>query len=517
VNHLYRKSLRFAIVLLPVLYLWFGFASAYAQRPELRRPNEQQTAPTEPTPAKKKRNARAIGVVEFLSGGGVRLVPVALWFEGKYYDASLYRANPEPFALEPGTVYEAQNNGETAGTFVVNMPKQSNAGWIGDGRWTPRRAMDAQLAAEAAKQPKPKSKDGKAIFTSGSDEGPPVLRRPGSEESSGADKASASSQSTAQAQGNPQAQASSTPPASSPPQASSTTTTSDSTSGRPTLRRPNDEAPTSSPASAPPTGAQQASSPSADDNDPDRPVLHKPSASPQTASSAAASSGGSPSDENDPDRPVLSRGAQAAKQPQATAKASVPGGVVSPNSQTDKSSSSRSFAAISDANKYENRPLNYTTTPERQQELTHLMLDLALGEMRTFAGKHSLSPQLPKSVAIQDYDLRLFDLDFSNSATLVLTAKLPVATAGSRPFAYYATVVARLDTNGDPVKVFSSITDTTHLDVFPRLELIDALDADGNGRGDLLFRQYSDTGINYGLYRVFTYNMERVFEGGSSL
>ena len=78
-NHLYRKSLRFAIVLLPAAFLWFSSAPAYGQRPELRRPNEQQTAPTEPPPAKKKHNARAIGVVEFLSGGGVRLVPVALW------------------------------------------------------------------------------------------------------------------------------------------------------------------------------------------------------------------------------------------------------------------------------------------------------------------------------------------------------------------------------------------------------------------------------------------------------
>ena len=38
-----------------------------------------------------------------------------------------------------------------------------------------------------------------------------------------------------------------------------------------------------------------------------------------------------------------------------------------------------------------------------------------------------------------------------------------------------------------------------------------------NGRGDLLFRQYSDVGISYSLYRVFPYDMQKVFEGGSSL
>jgi len=253
-----------------------------------------------------------------------------------------------------------------------------------------------------------------------------------------------------------------------------------------------------------------------DDSDPDRPVLRKPSAPPQTVSATAAA--GSPSaDNNDPDRPVLTRDAKPAAQPQPTAKVSAMPAVTAANTPAGKSSTSRSLAAISDAGKYETRPLIYTTTPEREQQLAQNMLALAITDMRAFATKHTTSPQLPKNAAIKDYDLRYFDLDFSNSPTLVLTTKLPVPTGGSKPFAYYATVVARLDINGDPVKVFSSVTDTMHLDVFPRLELIDALDADGNGRGDLLFRQYSDTGINYGLYRVFPYNMEKVFEGGSSL
>jgi hypothetical protein len=47
------------------------------------------------------------------------------------------------------------------------------------------------------------------------------------------------------------------------------------------------------------------------------------------------------------------------------------------------------------------------------------------------------------------------------------------------------------------------------------MEIIDALDADANGRGDLLFRQYSDVAISYSLYRVYPYEMKKVFEGGS--
>ena len=79
------------------------------------------------------------------------------------------------------------------------------------------------------------------------------------------------------------------------------------------------------------------------------------------------------------------------------------------------------------------------------------------------------------------------------------------------------TIVARVDINDQAQKIFSSVTDTRHLDAFPRMELIDALDADANGRGDLLFRQYSDIGISYGIYRVSPYQIEKIFEGGSAL
>ena len=88
---------------------------------------------------------------------------------------------------------------------------------------------------------------------------------------------------------------------------------------------------------------------------------------------------------------------------------------------------------------------------------------------------------------------------------------------GRQPADYFVTLVARLDINGQPIKIFSSVTDSNHLDALPRLQIIDAVDADANGRGVLLFRQYSDVGGNYALYRVFPYQMIKVFEGGAGL
>jgi hypothetical protein len=57
------------------------------------------------------------------------------------------------------------------------------------------------------------------------------------------------------------------------------------------------------------------------------------------------------------------------------------------------------------------------------------------------------------------------------------------------------------------------VTDNQHLDVTARLELIDAVDADGDGRGELLFREVSDVGSAYVVYRVTADQLWTLFEG----
>ena len=179
----------------------------------------------------------------------------------------------------------------------------------------------------------------------------------------------------------------------------------------------------------------------------------------------------------------------------------------------------RSYPAVSDAGSYDTRSLLYAMTPVERQDKSQQMIALAMEDIQKFVSQRK-SPAVPKGKAITDYDLRAFDLDFSNSPTLVLTATLPVEGAKALrggEFDYYVTLVAREDINGQPIKIFSSVTDSNHLDAFSRMEIIDAVDADANGRGDLLFREHSDVGISYSLYRVYPYQMQRVFEGGSSM
>ncbi len=477
-HYLYRNFGRRAIVtLLGITLLSFASVAQVLQD----HTQHQQDQPPATTPATKKkgpRGPRALGVVEFLPGGKARLVPVALWIDGHYYDASLYAANPEPMALEPETVYEATDYGEPTGLFTVTTPEQVKGNWVAQGSWKAHLAMDEKLAQQKAKQPKAKQKS----YDPNSDR--PVLKRGGSSDSStGGSGSSGTAQSSS--------------PASSTP-------SSPEPSDRPILKKPEPAPTDTATAPAPDAGASSAAQ----------------------SSTASNPSGSSSPDDSDPNRPVLRRGkppVQAtASESQTTATGKTTAAMETTQGKlmaTMASIGKRSYPAISDAGTYETRSLMYPMSSTERANKSDQLRVLAMAEISKFIATRK-TPALPKGAAITSYDLRAYDLDYSNSPTFVLTASLPVegtkALRGGE-FDYYVTVVAREDINGDPIKIFGSVSDTNHLDAFPRLEMVDAVDADANGRGDLLFRQYSDVGISYSLYRVYPYDMQKVFEGGSSL
>ena len=112
-----------------------------------------------------------------------------------------------------------------------------------------------------------------------------------------------------------------------------------------------------------------------------------------------------------------------------------------------------------------------------------------------------------------------FDLADINEPELVLTAnaRMPRQSgekgSTSPDLPYLVTLVAREDVNGEFHKALANITDRQHLDVLPRLELIDAVDADGDGRGELLFRQVSEAGSAFVVYRVIGDRLYPLFQG----
>jgi hypothetical protein len=194
--------------------------------------------------------------------------------------------------------------------------------------------------------------------------------------------------------------------------------------------------------------------------------------------------------------------------------------------------------AISDANGPEPQSYKYEMNPDDENQLRAKVLALAADEVRArakllsgtttpSAGPAAKPAQKAKSAATHppqpaftDVQFRAFDLSNSNEPVLILTvaAQLPQTSKGksdssSSQTEFLVALVVREDINGDLHKVFSNVTDSEHLDVLPQMEFIDAVDADGDGRGELLFRQVSDGGSAFVVYRVIGNQLWALFQG----
>ena len=93
---------------------------------------------------RKQSKLRSIAVVEWRTGSNgkaePRLLPIAVFENGKYYDGSVYKATPLPISLEEGNLYEAQEHGARIGYFTVEralIPEGTDPDkprhWIGVG------------------------------------------------------------------------------------------------------------------------------------------------------------------------------------------------------------------------------------------------------------------------------------------------------------------------------------------------------------------------------------------------
>jgi hypothetical protein len=471
-----------------------------------------QLAPAQSAAAKKAiKGPRALGLVELMANGKARLVPIVILYDGEYYDASAYKASPVPMALESGTIYEGFRTGVSQGLFTVTGALQGNNTWRGAGTWQSASAIAAAKDAAAKKR---------AVMSKPAPEppeGPPVLRRASPKAKSPEDAPSAGPAAPASSPGPAAAPAASAPP--SAPE-------SDGGSDRPVLKRP-------APANAPAASTAPATASEADE-DSDRPVLKRPAPAPTEVASASSPPVSAPAEETD--RPVLKRGAptpaelkkrnaavtalESTKTPKDSRKPSATPSAPSEPVQL--------IPAISDAGGPEPRPYAYSLKPDEEQKLRKKVLALAADEVRAWAAqpdsagsKPSARPSQPASKtkppepSFEDVQLHTFDLSNSNEPIVVLTAKarMPVRPGVSSDLQYIITLVARDDMYGDLHKVFASVTDTNHFDVLSRLELVDAVDADGDGRGELLFRQVSDSGSAFVLYRVIGDRLWPLFQG----
>jgi len=224
---------------------------------------------------------------------------------------------------------------------------------------------------------------------------------------------------------------------------------------------------------------------------------------------------------DDPDRPVLRRRGDAKSEienelpPAKPAPSPKPAGAVPSSKLPVPTPGTQTLVAVSDNEPGDPRSFQFVWKKGEQAEMEAKLKRLALA-------------QLPKENAqyteqsFSNVVIRSFDLDLSNDAVMVLTAEIPGSylapgskTAPAKFVSRYITLIARVDFNGMPQRLAVSITDSSRLDVAPRLELIDAVDVDGDGLGELLFRQTSLYEKSYIVYGVGRSSVTKVFEGAS--
>lgn len=383
-EHLYRK-VGFYVAALLVVTLW--------------------VAPPLVMSAQRKKDVgpRAIGVVTWNGDNPVPtpgtsvLTPVTILVEGRYYDAELYQAQPEPLAIDSGVIYDVLKSGDVVGTFTVGGARDQDGTWYGLGKFD--KKDESEQKAKAA--PKP------------------------------------------------------TAPAAAPEDE------------RPKLRRG---------APPPPTPKEQTDE-----------VLQNI--------------------DRDPERPTLRRhSATETKKPAGPPKEFVPPAM-------------HMMVAVSDASGPEPRPFTFRTKAGEADQLRALMEKLTRAELEKLRKPtesprpstasrrtRSLTPT-PAQLELKNAKFGIFDVNSDNAPILVFSTTAAVNDAKK-----YITTAAWEEIDGSLRKVFSQITDDEHLDVYPRLEVIDAVDASGNGRGELLFRAYGDQGSRFVLYHPGPDSLNLLFD-----
>src|SRR5260370_26619940 len=82
-----------------------------------------------------------------------RLRAISIFQNKTYQDATLYYFNPVPMALEPGTVYDVQQNGESLGLFIIESTAKAEDDWLASGKWKSAASMVATKKAPSSPVP----------------------------------------------------------------------------------------------------------------------------------------------------------------------------------------------------------------------------------------------------------------------------------------------------------------------------------------------------------------------------
>ena len=491
---------------------------AQEDRPEIV-PGERKT------PRKKDAGPRAVGLIQLGTNGKASIVPIAILINGKFWDASVYKADPVPMALDSGVVYEGERTGNSLGLFTVGSALHSNnpnaaIPWLGTGVW---RANGTEPAVKVLKA------DGAPVGI-GSDDAPPRLTR----DTSPAKPAAGPPGNTAPSSSSGGSSSGSKPSSSSgdePPRLSKGNS-APSSDEPPTLTRPS-----TPPASdqTKPTDSKPSDSKQSDSKPDDSKASEKKPARPNVPASDSGAT--------EANRPILRRG----KPAESFADQDIPGYSL-PGVKPAKDTSAKVveaaaankdvqlIPAISDAAGPEPKSFAFEWIPGEEADRRKQMVDLAKDQVRAYVAAKSKTEVAatsshagpkkrgaaakPPDPILENMQMVAYDVWNSNQPVLILSAQahMPPSAASSESsqsnsdMTYWVVLVAYPDIYHNLHKLYIGITDKFHLDMTPRLELIDAVDADGDGRGELLFRETSDMGTGWVFYRVTADKLWKLFD-----
>lgn len=489
---------------------------------------------------------RAIAVLEWTGAAGKpsasRLIPIAVFDGENYQPGGLYLARPQPLALDAGTEYILQRGGVPQGLFDVNGAQEVQGHWLGYGIWREmapppmrkiRQGKNMPQVVRDADDGQPHFSNGRAGSNSSSPE-PGAAASGSSGQNSTADSdrpvlvrrdSSAGSGSSGSTQGNsgqPSATGSGSNANAAPPvdpdrpvlvQRSSSTNNggngssqSGSSGSNQSGGQPSATASGSTANAAPPV-------------DPDRPVLRRRDAS-SPGNSAADLSGGPETaiQAPDPNRPRLTYGSSNPTESESFEEPKLSGNPVG----------LQRMIAVSDATDREPHPFDYSwANPQDAAKMKTQMEALAQKALapaaktpekvpaahsrhRTALARSSRKTPAVRPLQLTNERFAAYQLTYDSGATLVFSAQAAGATGKTQ----YVILVAQPDFYGVPHVIFSLVTEEGMLDLTPRMQLVDAVDAEGNSRGDLVFELLTSHRRQFGIYRVLEGQFQQVFVTG---
>jgi hypothetical protein len=472
---------------------------------------------------------RAVSVYEWTGDlakpAAARVVPVSLFIDHQFEDAGLYLSRPMPLALEPGNIYELELAGVDQGAVTLTQASRlhsTNAvtsfdeGWFGYGTWKPlavpkpfvpnSTASDAHVVtsgegaphfnrqASAAPSAAPPATSSPTTKQSTPSDAPPTdPDRPTLHHTAPGDAQRSDSQNS----GSQGSQTTSTQTASATPPAATT-------SSAPAASAP---APASSPAPSP----NQSKTNDAPDNtpagDPDRPTFsrHGPANGPtnqrkssRNDSASVTAAGGLLAD--DPGRPHLHHGV-ASKDAAPAALHGLPPDM-------------HQRVLVSDAADRPEHDFAYPWTDAHEKAATMTKLEaMARSALAPEPAAHPVHAaaarrrKAPATIELLEEELHAYEISYGGVDVFVFSAR----TEDQR----YVTLIAQPDIYGAPHVLLQSVSGATHLDETPRMLFLDAVDADGDNRAELLFELRGETQRQFALYRIAQGTAEQTFLGGT--